>query len=145
MKHKKTLKEIMTRDLTLINLATSFKKIKEIFDTHKFHHLPVVDDQGSIKGIISKNDFTKFTYQISTKTSGKVYSNKTYEHLTAKDLMTANPVSLSPDDQITLAADLFLENVYHALPILDDGVLVGIVTTHDLIAFAFYQTPVGEN
>ncbi len=145
MKHKKNLKEIMTKNLTVINLETSFRKIKEIFSLNNFHHLPVVDDLAVLKGIISKHDFTKLAYQISTKTSGKTYSNKTYDHLTAKDLMTANPVSLSSDDQIELAADLFLENVYHAIPILDDGVLVGIVTAHDLLAFAFYQTPVGEN
>lgn len=144
MNNEKTLKDIMTTDLTVIKLGTTFNKIKEIFDNNKFHHLPVVDEMAMIKGIISKNDFSKLTYQISTKTGGKVYSEKTYQHVTAKEIMTPNPVYLNPNDRIGLAADLFLENEYHAIPILEDGVLMGIVTSHDLIAFVYYQAPVGD-
>ena len=136
------LRELMTTDLTVIQLDTSFNKIKSIFDTNSFHHLPVVDKMAMVKGIISKHDFTSLTYQLSTETAGKTYSEKTYNNLFAKDIMTKNPVFLNPEDSVGLAADLFLENVYHAIPIMEDGVLVGIITTHDLLSYAFYKAPV---
>ena len=137
------LRELMTTDLTVIKLDTPFHKIKSIFDTNSFHHLPVVDKMAMVKGIISKQDFTNLAYQLSTETGGKTYSEKIYNNIFAKDIMTKNPVFLNPEDSVGLAADLFLENVYHALPIMEDGVLVGIITTHDLLAFAFYKAPVG--
>lgn len=144
MNTKTLLKHLMTTDLTVIQLETSFNKIKSIFDSNSFHHLPVVDNMAMIKGIISKQDFTNLAFQLSNETGGKTYSEKTYNNIFAKDIMTKNPVFLNPDDSVGLAADLFLENVYHAIPIMDDGVLVGIITTHDLIAFAFYKSPVGD-
>jgi CBS domain-containing protein len=53
--------------------------------------------------------------------------------------MTTYPVFLEPDDTIDLAADIFLANKFHALPILDDGQLVGLLTTHDLIRHVFSE------
>ncbi len=138
------LRDLMTTDLTVIQLDTPFNKIKSIFDSNPFHHLPVVDNMAMVKGIISKQDFTNLAFRLYNETGGKIYSEKTYNNIFAKDIMTKNPVFLNPDDSVGLAADLFLENVYHAIPIMEDGVLVGIITTHDLIAFAFYKSPVGD-
>lgn len=138
------LRNLMTTDLTVIKLDTPFHKIKSIFDSNSFHHLPVVDNMAMVKGIISKHDFTNLAFQLSNETGGKTYSEKTYNNIFAKYIMTKNPVFLNPDDSVGLAADLFLENVYHAIPIMEDGVLVGIITTHDLIAFAFYKSPVSD-
>ena len=139
------LKDIMTTDLKVVRLDTPFNSIKEIFENNSFHHIPVVDEMTMVKGIISKHDFNKLTYSISLKTTGEIYSQKWYDSLTAKDIMTKNPVILNPDDSIGLAADLFLENAYHSIPIMEDGVLVGIVTTHDLLTYSFYRDPVEDD
>ena len=140
MKKDKTLKSIMTTNLTVVKVDTPFLQIKKIFEENKFHHLPVLNENKTVKG----NDFTAILYSLSRETSGSFYSQKIFEHLTAQDFMTANPVTLNSDDEISSAADLFLENVYHALPIVEDEQLVGIVTTHDLLGWAFCNGPVGE-
>jgi len=106
MNTRTPLRDLMTTDLTVLQLDTPFRRIKS--------------------------------------TAGKTYSKKTYNNIFAKDIMTENPVFLNPEDSIGLAADLFLENIYHAIPIMEDGVLVGIITTHDLLAYAFYKAPVGK-
>lgn len=144
MKDFETIRDIMTTDLKVVKLNTPFSQIKKLFDLGGFNHLPVVDDMVMIKGIISKKDFTNLAFQLSKNTSGKTYSDKWLTSLKAKDIMTAKPVYLNPDDSIQLAADLFLENTYHAVPVLEDGVLVGIVTSHDLLAHAYYKEPVGR-
>ena len=46
-------------------------------------------------------------------------------------------MQLEPDDTIGLAADIFLANKFHALPVVEDERLVGIVTTHDLLKYSF--------
>ena len=138
------LRDLMTTDLIVIQLDTPFNKIKSIFDSNTFHHLPVVDNMAMVKGIISRHDFTNLAFRLSNETGGITYSEKTYNNIFAKDIMTKNPIFLNPEDSIGLAADLFLENVYHAVPIMEDGVLVGIITTHDLLAFAFYKSPIGD-
>lgn len=52
---------------------------------------------------------------------------------TAKDIMTSDPVTVGPDATVTQAAHLMVDNHVGALPVLEGGKLVGIVTEGDLI------------
>ena len=57
--------------------------------------------------------------------------------MAAREIMTTNPMVLDPDDSIGLAADIFLANKFHALPIVEQTELLGIITVHDLLAHCF--------
>ena len=59
--------------------------------------------------------------------------------------MTLNPLVIEPEDTIGLAADIILSNKLHALPVVDDGTLVGLITNHDLLAFAFAESTTFSN
>lgn len=137
MNADKAIKEIMTTDLVTVRPDETAIRIKEIFDKNGFHHIPVVDKGERLVGIISKEDFFKISYVLSLKTTGSTWSEKKYGSLQAQDFMTSYPMSLDPDDSIGLAADIFLANKYHALPIVEDQRLIGLVTTHDLLKFSF--------
>ncbi len=139
------IKNIMTSRPITVFTDTPFAEIKNIFEQNSFNHIPVINKDETLAGIISKIDWLKRLKYIIRETSGKTWTDKYFETLTAGMLMTPNPVTLSPDDPIELVADLIIENKYHALPIVDDDRLIGIITSHDLITFAFYKNPVGEN
>jgi acetoin utilization protein AcuB len=134
---------IMTKKLVTVRPNTSAKEIQKLFKENTFHHLPVVDDGEKLLGIISKEDFFRVAYLLSMNTSGPTWTEKQYESLKAEAFMTKYPVNLDPDDSIGLAADIFLANKFHALPIVEDDNLVGMVTTHDLLHFSF-DSPVME-
>ena len=74
---------------------------------------------------------------LATTWSGETVWQDMYKEMRAEDIMTANPLSIESADTIGLAADIFRANALHALPVVDDGELVGIVTTHDLLTYAF--------
>lgn len=131
------IREIMTTNLVTVTLDTKAEQIKDLFDKNGFHHLPVVDRGENLAGIISKEDFFKISYILSLKTSGPTWSEKKYQTLRANDFMTSYPLSLDPDDTIGLAADIFLANKLHSLPIVEDGQLIGLVTSHDLLQYGF--------
>ena len=131
------VKEIMTTNLVTVPATASASEVKAIFNKYSFHHIPVVDPAGRLKGIISKEDFSKIAYVLSLNTSGKTFSNLKYQSLKAAEMMTKYPLSLDPDDTIGLAADIFLANKFHALPIVEDDELLGLVTTHDLLLYSF--------
>lgn len=137
------IREIMTTDLITVPPQATAKVIRELFDRHKFHHLPVVDKGDQLVGIISKQDFFMVAYVLSLQTTGPTWSALHYEALTAKDFMTKYPLQLDPEDTVGLAADIFLANKFHALPIVEDGQLVGMVTTHDLLLYSF-NSPIAE-
>ena len=139
----RTVDKIMTNKVVTVFETATFSEIKRVFDTHHFHHLPVLDFNNQLKGMISKEDLAKASYILTLNTTGKTYTTKEFDYISAKDIMSSYPVFLTPDDEIDLAADVFLSNKLHALPILDDGRLVGIVTTHDLLRFAFTEMRTG--
>jgi len=55
--------------------------------------------------------------------------------------MTPNPVTIGPDTSIRTAADRMLEHGVHHVPVLEDGALVGVITTTDLTAFLSTTRP----
>lgn len=132
-----SIRTIMTTDLVTVNPQDSVKSIKALFNKNDFHHLLVVDNRNGLVGIISKIDFYQFTQTLTLQTTGKTWSKHQYETVTARDIMTESPFVLDPDDTIGLAADLFLANQFHALPVVEVDELVGILTTHDLLKYCF--------
>lgn len=137
MDTNRAVRNIMTTNLVTVPPTATAKEVKNIFNEYSFHHLPVVDAGERLLGIISKEDFSKIAYVLSLNTSGKTFSQLKYDSLQALDFMTKYPLSLDPEDTIGLAADIFLANKFHALPIVEDEALVGLVTTHDLLLFSF--------
>ena len=132
--------EIMTIMPQTVKPSTSASEIGRLFELNSFHHLPVTDN-GALVGIISKQDFLRIQHTLSFNWKNSREFDSDFEDFLARDIMTEAPMHLNPDDTIGLAADIFLANKFHALPILDDKVLVGIVTAHDIIAYAF-KSPV---
>lgn len=129
-----TIREIMTTRIITVSADTPADIIKDIFRKNNFHHLPVVEKGDMLVGIISVEDFLRVSY---LKSQDESAAEKNLEALTAKDFMTSYPLTLEPEDTVGLAADIFLANRFHALPILEEGRLVGIITAHDLLAYIF--------
>lgn len=144
MDPSKAIREIMTTNLVTVRPEAKAGQVEEIFENNSFHHLPVVSAGNKLEGIISREDFLKIGYVLSLNTGGRTYSEKEYEVLRAKDFMTKYPVVLDPDDTIGLAADIFLANKFHALPIIEDNELQGMITTHDLLMYSFKSPIVSE-
>ena len=136
------IKEIMTTELISVSPDTSYEKIKSIFSKNDFHHIPVVNTDRSVAGIISRMDWLNSLKDLAEQTAGKVYNQKVLTAMVAKDFMTENPLVLDPDDNIGLAADIFLANKFHAVPIVEDNQIQGILTAHDLIEYAYTKAPV---
>lgn len=129
--------KIMTTDLIKVSPEVNLEKIKHLFENNNIHHIPVVVEKNQIVGIISKEDILRIAYILSLTTSGRAYSESRYRSLKAADIMTKEPLMLDPEDTIGLAADIFYTNHFRALPIVYNGELIGIITTHDLIKYSY--------
>lgn len=123
---------IMTKDLITVNPSDPLAKVKEIFNTHKIHHIPVVRDT-SIVGMISKSDFLHFIRGVHHSTYDEFIEQSRLRSYRAEDLMTKGLAKLEPEDKINVALEVFKENLFHAIPICKDHELVGIITTFDVI------------
>ena len=128
----------MVRYLITVKPTTTLDKVNDIFSQHDFHHLPVVDGERLV-GIISRSDIDRVSHCVDlfhTK-ANELYNQKLFKSLLAEEVMTKKATVLSPNDTISHAAALFAQNKFHALPVVLEGKLVGLVTTFDLLEYAF--------
>jgi acetoin utilization protein AcuB len=133
--------EIMTKKLFTVLPTDSLKMVKEIFEKHNIHHIPVVRHL-DIVGIISKTDFYKAQHdpRFENPNVAAKENQKLFENFKAEDLMTKKVVKIEPIDKIGTAVEIFLENYFHALPIVnDEGELEGIVSSYDVLKMFFHE------
>ncbi len=131
MNTEASVREIMSHDVITVDVDDRLMKIEEIFKLHQIHHVPVVEE-GSLVGIISYKDILKLLREALHQRQDLDGSR-----ITARDIMTKDPIALDCDDSIGLAADIILVNKFHSLPVLDGEELAGIVTNHDLLKYCF--------
>lgn len=133
---------LMTDHKHLVTLSPedNLTKVKEIFDTHKFHHIPVVHFR-ELVGMVSRSDFEYFMGGASHYEEDKFVNELRMERTLVKEIMVTRLGKVSSDDRINVALEVFLINRFHALPVVDSGELVGIITPFDIMTALSKQVP----
>jgi CBS domain-containing protein len=126
-----SVKEIMSRNVITVQEFDRLSKIEDLWKSNPIHHL-VVLNAGKVVGIVSKIDMLK-VYDCAAMEMG----NQTLSGSTVEQVMTRNPLTVEPEDTIGLVADIMLANKFHSIPVIADGELAGIITSHDLIKYAY--------
>ena len=119
------LSTIMSTKLVTVNKYATLDKVKEVLDTKRYHHVPIVDGT-KLVGIITTHDLYRLNKPFSE-----------YPNINVTDVMTDHIATLEPTDKVGAACQVFLENKFHAVPIVQDGELVGLVTSFDLLRYEF--------
>ncbi len=132
--------EIMAKNLIVVGPYDPVSVVADIFEQHNIHHLPVTDEKGCLQGLVSKSDFLQISHGFTLFNLQKKeeYDRALYEALLVKDIMTKKVATLQPEDSLRKAAELFRKNLFHALPVVhEDDSLAGIITTYDLLVYAY--------
>jgi acetoin utilization protein AcuB len=122
----------MTPNPVTVSPDDQLIKIDHLFKENRFHHVPVVEE-GKLVGIVSKSDFLFFKRGFNESSTMEKMEEVRLRNYTTKDIMTKGVAKLSPKDKINVALEIFKVNIFHAIPVVDDGRLVGILTTLDII------------
>ncbi|HMT53214.1 MAG: CBS domain-containing protein [Saprospiraceae bacterium] len=123
---------IMTPNPISIGVDEPLAVADKLFKQHRIHHLPVIAE-GALVGMISKSDFSFFRRGFLSDGVDKVEDDVRLNNYTAKDIMTKKLAKLDPDDKINVALEVFRENLFHAIPVVQNERIVGILTTFDII------------
>lgn len=121
-------KDIMTRNVITIPSKTSLMEAKRIMKEHKFRRLPVVDN-GKLLGIVTQDRLERVSPSAGTPLLWQI--NYLISHTTVGDVMEKNAVTISPDATVEQGVALAQSKKVGALLVVDNGKLVGIVTTND--------------
>lgn len=122
----------MTGEPISVLPTTSLTKCQKLLKMHNIRRLPVVDEDNHVIGIISDRD-------IKSASPSKASSLEVHEmqyllaEVKARDIMTANPVTVTATDSISDVAKLMLEKKIGGIPVVDENnCLTGIITDHDI-------------
>lgn len=109
------VRDIMTTKVIYATLPNNRRFVLELFKKYGISAVPVLKN-GKVVGIVTRKDILR----------------KIEEDQLAL-LMTPNPVTVNAEDDVKKVVEIFVNNPFHRLPVVEDGKLVGIVTVKDLI------------
>lgn len=138
MKKREPVSHIMTRDLFTLNHTNSLADAEKLFHEHKVRHLPVVTGS-KLVGMLSLTDLQRISFVDNFGDGEDIVDTSVYSLLSLEQVMASNPIFVSSTKTIKDVAEILSKQEFHALPVVDDGELVGIVTTTDLIKFLIDQ------
>ncbi len=130
----KPVSTIMTEQLITVDPSDKLKVVGEIFEKHKIHHIPVVRYK-NIVGMVSRTDFDRFLQKTPQggEKGNELIQNTRLETWKVRDIMTEGLAKIDSSEPIRTVLGIFKMNHFHAIPVVDQDVLVGIVTTFDII------------
>jgi acetoin utilization protein AcuB len=137
-----TIRELMSGGLITVGRETPVLEARDRMVRERIRHLLVTDDGGALLGIVTDRDIR--LNLPSQATSLSVWEiNHLLTKLTVGQVMTQSLITVGPDRPARDGARLMLNHKIGALPVLDDGHLVGIVTETDIVrAFLHMTAPV---
>lgn len=124
--------DVMSKDPLTVSPSDTVGKAEELMYENHYRQLPVVENKQLI-GIVSDRDIRSFLAQPSF-----VEPEKRARALRTKvtDIMTAKPLTVSPEDDLREAVELLIEEKIGGIPVVDETEgLVGIVTYVDVLRF----------
>lgn len=138
MKSREPVSKIMSSDVISLNLNDSLYDAERLFKENKIRHIPVVKNNDLI-GILSLSDLLRISFVEAFGPNEGVVDSTIYSMLDIEQVMAKNPVYVSSNESVKDVAQILSENKFHALPIVDNHVLKGIVTTTDLLKYLLEQ------
>ena len=125
------VKNIMTDHLYVLNIKDPITKAVQMFREHHIRHLPVVNNN-QIVGIMSKTDVLRLSF-------GDNFFDDTdltfVETLKTEDVMRRNPHTVNENECIRDVARKLMNEDFHALPVVNEKGICGILTTTDIIQY----------
>ncbi|HCM42397.1 MAG TPA: CBS domain-containing protein [Candidatus Omnitrophota bacterium] len=127
------LKEIMVQKVIVAHVKDSLSSVEEKMRLYKIRHLPVVDSDNKLIGIVTYRDLLTASPPHRTE-EGFVFDKEQMDQFILKGIMTESPQTLTTEDTIAHAVAMMARDKFGCIPIVDsEKVLVGIVTQIDIL------------
>lgn len=134
---------IMHTDLVTVTPDNSLVQARRIMDSKPIEHLLVVDKQGELVGILSDRDLKQNWASPATTLSAHELSYL-LEKVEVRSIMIRTVLTVSPSTTVERAAYILQQNSISALPVLDKGKLVGIITSSDVMGVLLHAIGMGK-
>lgn len=128
-----TVSDLMTVIPYSVTPGTTLRRVIEMMKSEGCRQFPVLDN-GKLVGIITDRD-VRLVMNSPVVIHGRWQDEELLDKVHADSCMTANPMSVTPDTPAYRAAKMLSLYKFGALPVVDDDVLVGIITVTDFLDY----------
>jgi acetoin utilization protein AcuB len=132
------IRELMTGGPITVRPETSVQQARDLLAKERIRHLPVTGPGRVLAGIVTDRDIRLNLPSRATTLSAQEITHL-LSRLTVGEIMTRSVITIGPDRPAREGAQLMLDHKIGALPVLDDGHLIGIITETDIVR-AFVRT-----
>lgn len=126
--------DLMTDDPVAVAPDDDLQTARNLMDRHGIRHLPVVDEDGAVVGLVSQRDLMQRalapTDDLTLSAQHDVMSEVKVE-----SIMTLDVEVVAPDSDVATAGQVMLENKYGCLPVVDGDRMAGILTEADFVRY----------
>lgn len=129
--------EIMSTNIVALTRSDDLTRAEMLFKKHKIRHIPVVKGE-SIIGMLSYADLLKISYADTTNDEHDI-EVIVYNSFSIEQVMTKDVLCIDSNTTIQEATEILAKREFHALPVVDESILVGIVTSTDLLNYFLKQ------
>ena len=116
--------EVMVKEIFMVRETDPIENVLKIMTEKKVNGLPVVDQDNLLIGMVVKSDIYRFMIQ-----PGHI------ESCPVDWVMTKDVVSVHPEESVYDAAEKLLGNHIVAMPVTEDGKVVGVISVEDLLGY----------
>ncbi|MEM7552008.1 MAG: CBS domain-containing protein [Bacteroidota bacterium] len=138
MKKREKIANIMTSEVFTIDVDQSLKEANILFKKHPIRHLPVLSSE-KLVGILSQTDILRISFGNTFGEDQVGGDEAIFDMLSINQVMKHSPETISPEETIKDASKILADREFHALPVVDHGKVVGIITTTDIINYFLRQ------
>lgn len=142
-----TASDIMTTQIHTVHQDTEIADLAKLFVEHKVNAMPVVDDNGSLVGMVTQTDLVEQDKPLHIPTvislfdwviyleSPKKFSEEVRKVTARKvgEICTTDVVTCTSETPVSTVASLMVDNKVHLIPVVTDGQMVGVVARLDVI------------
>ncbi|HEB26349.1 MAG TPA: CBS domain-containing protein [Porticoccus sp.] len=124
--------QIMSSPVVTASVDQTLEEIWVLFSKSRFHHLPILNNQQQLQGIVSDRDILRFAANKQRDVGG----------YRIEQLMTKRVISAAEETEVRLIAEVMCRQAIGAVPITDDSAaLVGIVSRSDILRTLVNRAP----
>ncbi|MBL9014834.1 MAG: CBS domain-containing protein [Myxococcales bacterium] len=138
------VRDIMTSQVVTFFAEQSLPLVEDVMRIHQFRHLPVIDNDRRLLGLITERDLLRGQISVLTGLSEDARRAR-QEDIKISQLMTRDVWTVTPDTLASHAGQTLLDHRFSCLPVVDqDQVLCGILTERDFLKFAIKALRVND-
>lgn len=127
-----TVRDIMTTSPCTVKPDTLLQDVINLMKITGCRQMPVLVDEGRLVGIVTDRD-VRLAMNSPIVLHGRWQDEELLARVTAESCMTPNPISIEPEMPAYRAAEMLSAYKFGALPVVESGKLVGIITVTDFL------------